>query len=378
MKNQLIFIIENEPLNFTPLSDEHEVIVIVPSEKVLFLEAELPPLKNQQLRQALPFALEEQLIEDVTQLHFATGQFNKNQKIPVAIVAKKTLEEWLTILKKAKIFPKMIIPDIFVLPAKQEEWQLRIKQKMISIRHGIFNGFSCEAANLPSILQQSLIKQLHIHCLQGEEISFNLQSLNSIPTQLTHYSADDFLKFSHQCLEDFPFINLLQGEYKPIKKSTKKDKWRWLTSAVLLIVTASLLLFGKLISFIILNKELTHNEQAITKIYKTYFPNSVDVIAPRLRLEEKLKKISVNSQQSVLLYLLEILSAQLASDQSIQLNSFNFENNQLIITLTTNSFSDLDYFIKKCQNNHLHVKQQKAQSINSTVSASLLIQRGLL
>ena len=378
MTNHIIFLKENEPLELAHLSTEAEVIVIVPSEQVLLLEVELPPLKGPQFRQALPFALEEQLAEDITKLHFVTGEFSKNQKIPVAVVAKSTLEKWLAILKEANVFPKMLIPDIFTLPFNKDERQLRFNNKTVSIRQDIFNGFSCDADNLLTILHQSQVKHLHIHYCKGEEIPFNLQNLMPIQTQLTHYSSEDFYTFSEECTENFPIINLLQGDYKPSQKSNKNYKWRWAACAVLLILTGSILLCSKMISLIILNKELAKDNQAITKIYKNYFPHSIDIIAPRMRLEEKLKKLSPNHSQSVFLYLLQVLGNELSKGKSIQLNSFNFESNQLTIMITTTTFNDLDYFIKKLQSENLKVKQLKVQDIDKTVTASLLIQRGLL
>ncbi len=386
MKSHILFLKENEPLDLSHISVESKVIVVVPGEKILLIETELPPLKGARFHQALPFVLEEQLIDDVTQLHFSVGVFRKNQKIPVAIVAKKTLEQWLFILKEANIYPHMLIPDTFVLPLNNNishnEWQARLNEKTVSIRQGAYQGFSCDTVNLPAILKDSSCESLHIHYAKDQEILLQqlLSQLPFIKIQVTIYSSYDFLQTSYQWLTDFPVINLLQGEYKPVKKSAKNHKWRWIACAFLLTLTGVLLFLSKLISFIILSKEIDTSDKAIRQIYKTYFPNSLTLIAPRMRLQEKLKKLSQDTNQSVFLYLLQLLGNELTQEKSMQLNSFHFANNQLSITLTTSSFNELDHFIKKLQSENLNVKQQKANIIDSKVNATLLIkiQRGIL
>ena len=48
-------------------------IVIVPSEDVLVTTVTLPKMNRSRLLQAIPYALEEQVIEDVDTMHFAAG-----------------------------------------------------------------------------------------------------------------------------------------------------------------------------------------------------------------------------------------------------------------------------------------------------------------
>ena len=51
------------------------------------------------LRQALPFALEEQVAEDLNLLHFAAGRRAPNGEVPAAIVRRQDLDAWLATLR---------------------------------------------------------------------------------------------------------------------------------------------------------------------------------------------------------------------------------------------------------------------------------------
>src|SRR5271156_4634616 len=51
-----------------------KVVVLAPATQILLAEPELPPGGGTKLARAVPFALEEQLTEDVDQLCFAIGR----------------------------------------------------------------------------------------------------------------------------------------------------------------------------------------------------------------------------------------------------------------------------------------------------------------
>jgi general secretion pathway protein L len=78
-----------------PLASGRRVVALVPAQSVLTLDADLPVRAGAKLAQVVPFALEEQLAEDVETLHFAVGTRNDAGRTPVAVVARATLEGWL-------------------------------------------------------------------------------------------------------------------------------------------------------------------------------------------------------------------------------------------------------------------------------------------
>src|ERR1700683_4379758 len=62
------------------------VVVLAPATQILLAEPELPPGGGAKLARAVPFALEEQLTEDVDQLCFALGKRHPGGRAPVAVV----------------------------------------------------------------------------------------------------------------------------------------------------------------------------------------------------------------------------------------------------------------------------------------------------
>ena len=73
------------------LARSQRIVVLVPSEHVVLLEADAVSTRRAQLAKAVPFALEDQLASPVEELHFALPDTIAGGRIAVAIVARATL-----------------------------------------------------------------------------------------------------------------------------------------------------------------------------------------------------------------------------------------------------------------------------------------------
>ena len=71
--------------------------LLVPGEDVLHLAATLPSGSDSRLAQLLPFALEEQVAEDIESQHFAVGPSLPDGTTAVDVVARARMDEWLAL-----------------------------------------------------------------------------------------------------------------------------------------------------------------------------------------------------------------------------------------------------------------------------------------
>src|ERR1700676_4622126 len=92
-----------------------KIVVLAPAAQILLAEPELPPGSGAKLARAVPFALEEQLTEDVDQLSFAIGRRRPNGGTPVAAVSRAVLQGWISDLNAAGLQPLAIYPDISLM-----------------------------------------------------------------------------------------------------------------------------------------------------------------------------------------------------------------------------------------------------------------------
>ena len=87
---------------------DHAVIVLVPAEDVLLTSVHIPARSQAKIRAALPFALEEDLADDVEDLHFAVGDRQENNRLPVAVVSREKMSRWQERLDEAGIVSVMV------------------------------------------------------------------------------------------------------------------------------------------------------------------------------------------------------------------------------------------------------------------------------
>src|SRR5207248_1404181 len=93
------------------------VWVIVPGTDVLLAEPEVPVKAGLKLQQLVPYALEEQLADNIEDLHFAIGKRASDSiRAPVAVVARALLDEWLATLRSSGIEPEAIHAESDLLP----------------------------------------------------------------------------------------------------------------------------------------------------------------------------------------------------------------------------------------------------------------------
>ena len=77
--------------------------VLVPGTDVLLAEPDVPVKAGAKLPQLVPYALEEQLADDIDDLHFAIGKRSgDSHRVPVAVVTRALLDEWLATLRGAR------------------------------------------------------------------------------------------------------------------------------------------------------------------------------------------------------------------------------------------------------------------------------------
>lgn len=94
-----------------PAAQGRNVVVLVPARDVLRTRAEVPVKSGTRLLQALPFALEEQLAEDIEDLHFAAGPRGTDGRVDVAAVRRDTMTSWLAGLEAAGIAPQRVCSE---------------------------------------------------------------------------------------------------------------------------------------------------------------------------------------------------------------------------------------------------------------------------
>ncbi|MDX1381724.1 MAG: type II secretion system protein GspL, partial [Xanthomonadales bacterium] len=95
---------------------ESAITLLLPAEWLLLTEVTLPTRQAGKRAQALPFALEEHLLQDPARLHCVAGAPDGDGRSAAAAVDRERLQGVLDALGGANLLPSRALPDALCLP----------------------------------------------------------------------------------------------------------------------------------------------------------------------------------------------------------------------------------------------------------------------
>ncbi len=357
-------------------------LVLIPSSEVLITHVRIPTRNRQRLLQAIPFSLENELTEDIDELHFAAGGIDADQLTPVMVIARQRLEEWLTRLEEAGLEPMGLFADLTCLPKPEGAWSLYQDQQFLLVQTQQNQGFCVDTMNAESVLglalnqaQEHPPQQLIVHCLEGAEPVPNLESLapdceitvQSVPSrsQLTALLASNLNEKSQ--------INLLQGQYLRVDKMTLQWK-RWLPAAVLGAIFAGLSMATTVKDYYSYEQQSKALDLEIRKTFQEAFPDIKRIVDPRVQMEQQLKGLQGSGKGFAQFSSLFIPAAEIVKKApNTTLESISFRDGQLDLQLTIKELQALEPLKNQLRAAGLSVEIRSANASGSQVTSHIRI-----
>ncbi len=234
-----------------------KVVALAPASQVLLAEPELPPGTGAKLARAVPFALEEQLTEDIDQLSFAVGRRRATGGTPVAVVSLSVIRDWLSNLAAAGLEPQAIYPDISLMPENPGQTVLWFEGTRLAVRRPAALPFAVELSPVKdALVVAGVIADPLDPAAAGAHIPENALlyiSREDWDSTKAEFEAviENFASLKVQLLADGPLpwlahglnspevVNLLQGEFaRTTDYGARWLKWRFaaaLAAALLLV-----------------------------------------------------------------------------------------------------------------------------------------------
>ena len=355
---------------------DRSVTVIVPAEDVLLTTLTLPKMNRSRLLQAIPYALEEQLIEDVDTMHFAAGDYHANERLAVIVAAHAKMTEWMVLLQSFQIKPDVMIPAIFALPMSDTIWHVAVNDVAV-VRTGFASGFACDSNNCAEMLALALSsatvlpEEIMVDRVHGDEWQLTL----SVPVKQRLTSSTQLLESMARQVMTAPPVNLLQGSFqnksaRGMPKMTNLIKAAAYMSAALLMIA----FLYPVVSFVILDQRASEIKLQIAAIYKRNFPASKNLVAPKERMQQKLNKLTAGIGDNHLLAMIANIGKSLSASSGVQLKRMDFQNNTMTLEISAASSDIFSNFTDSLTQQGLRVKQQNANLNGVRVNATLEIE----
>lgn len=324
-----------------PAVPEAELVLIVPAQKVLLQSVAFEAHERRLLRQTVPYSLEEELVDDVAEQHFALGAVGDGE-VPVAVVERQWLAEWLQRCAGAGLDIKRALPEQLLLPWRPGCWSLAPGAERWLVRVGPYRGFALEPDSAALALQLMLdsaaeLPQRLLVC--GAEPDPAL--LAQLPELLRGIVERSDAPAPHLPAPGEATLNLLQG---PFARTLPWQRWwrEWrLPAQVLGAALVVQLLVGGLQHHQLEKRNLALRQQ-IEQVYRGVEPRGV-VNNPELQLQRKVKTLQGQGGAGFM-PLLQQVGAALKSVPGIQVQNLTYSERQgeIRLSLTAPSFKDAE------------------------------------
>lgn len=356
------------------------VTLVLPADDVLLAEATVPGGSLARAQQAVPYALEELVADDVESLHFALGSKGKADAYSVAVIGRKTMDIVTEQCQEAGLRPTQIVPETLALPqlasqgAEGEVWTALLDQDQVVVRLSANQGFATDPG-MASIMLAGARQAIK----EGADPSLVIFRTDP-PVDLTlpedieveMRTCDHRIALYASGLATSPHINLLQGVYNP-KKNFDKTWKPWRATAALAACLCAALFVGKWIDVRALDKQEAHLDAQIASAFKQALPDS-QMRRPKRQIQAALSELGGGNTDGFTNRLSQIASS-LATQPQTTLKTIGYRNGRFDLDLNTDAVPTLDALKSElAQRGSLAMSVQSANRENNTVRGRVRIE----
>lgn len=349
-----------------------KVALLIPAGEVSFFDAPLPAGNEARLQQLAPFALEDQVSQDIDTLHFAVGTRDASSgTAPVAVMERARMQQWLAHAAGLQLVPHAVYAESDLAPVLPGHVTMLVAGDQLLLRNDQARPLVLPAAD-PSLALDMLlgtaenVAQINLTVYVGpgdwQKYSQVLEPLRErVASFKVQLSSGGILAQLAQGLAYSAPVNLLQGDFKPRSSArTSWQAWRWVAglAATLLVLHAG----GSWWQLHRLRSASGDVDAQTAQLYGSIFPGQRMGPTPRRTLEKRLAAIAGGGgSQGELLHLLAAVAAAKQNVPVAQLQSLTFKPGSMQLKLTAPDASTLEQF-----NQALRASGYKAELTSGT------------
>ncbi len=365
------------------------IVVLAPATQVLLAQPELPPGTGVKLARAVPFALEEQLTEDIDQLVFAVGKRRASGGTPVAVVSRDLLQSWLQRLRGAGIEPAAIFADLSLIPENPGQTVLWLERDCLAVRRPGVLPFAVELTPVTEALTVAGV------IADGSDPTAEPKAPESAILYLTREDwvrvqdefetlIDKFESLKIQLLADGPLpwlarelvaaapVNLLQGEFAA--DTDYGARWRlWRVPAALAGVLFVVYLGAQWLQIHAANKRTAELDAQISEVFRSAMP-SESMQDPRRQMQSRLERIRKSATgPQYFLRTMQALSGALAGLPKTTIDALSYHEQTVNMKVTAPSVDVLSQLSQAIGRQGLTAEIQSSTPAGGGVEAQMQI-----
>ena len=344
--------------------DNRSVILLLPASDVLLLAIDLPVKSNNQIKKALPFALEELMADEMETYHLVWHRQAKGQ-VYVAAINREKFKACLASFQEYGIKLDSVYSETLCLPYLENSCSLLIEHQNAILRTGQWLGGGIEVEVLPIVLDKIRQDNPNLATLQYWSASEPAQWLTELPINLTHHTIDPSLLLLESAGTKLTGeLNLLTGDFE--QKNTQPVKWKkWLPALAIILITA-LLQTGVLFNSYWQQKtELASLETKTLSLFKQTFPEIKRIVNIKVQADQQLIDLQKQStgKGSPFMQLLYQTGQVLSVNPDFEIRQLDYINDSLQVQLNAPTISQVEQVKQQLESSkQLSVKIQSAEA----------------
>lgn len=350
------------------LARGRKVLVLLSSDEVVLTSATIPSKNRKQLLQAIPYALEDTLADDIENLHFVVEQDSNSEdkESKVAIINRNLLAEILDLLKSKGITASFVLPELLTHKLESGAWSIAYTNNdnhiSASVRLDKYKGFVCDQEMLDMFIAEPLEQQAPTSIFSNTKSENLPQALQDINASYIESGTIDY----KSAVSALP-LNLLTNFVRRSQQSSSVNLKAWKPVALLGGVLASIWMGIFFWQNNLLQLQSNELKAQIEQVYKDTFPKGRIVDAP-IQMSSALNKLKSNVGTTIEspLPLIADLGPLLKEYKDLALNEVRYQENQLSMTIESPNLSLLEKF----KNDAATTRNLKIEIKDSTTTAN--------
>lgn len=371
--------------------------VLVPAEQVLLTRVELPVRNRQRLLQALPFALEEDLVDPVDELHFAPGPAGaEDGATAVAVVRDEYMRHWLGQLEAAGIHAPVMLPDVLALPRRDNGWSLWLESGVALLRTSATQGLALDPDNLelllPALFEQEAGASPEAEDQHAVVLDVYLCGEQALPETLHELLAQHSSDIREHRVEDLLEVvrtppsdtlpettrnrpNLRQGPHA--SHSEQRELWRrWRPAAILAAIVVVLQLGVDVWELQRLESRLQTTQAASRELFREAFPDVERIVDMRVQARREMSRLRQGggNGDTSFLWLMQQLARAMEDTTEVQLRSLSYQTGRLELQLGAPELAAIENMRSGMRSGSVEATIQSVSSEDDGVSVRLTMQ----
>lgn len=357
-------------------------VFLVPTQEVLLTRVQLPLRNRSRLRRAVPYALEEQLAEDVDHLHFALAEpdGDRQQGIPVAVVSRESMNEWLAAARESGMLIEGLIPDVLALPRESARWSLLIEPEGALLRYGRTAGLAIDLQNTEAVVRRlvagsdPLPDGLDIYEPAGGP-SVPEAVAGVLPDVRRHAYDEELDWLAPETTADMP-VDLCQGDY--VVDQGRESLWRrWRPAATVAAVVLALQVGLDVIDLARLSSRNQALEERRREVFQETFPSVERIVDMPTQARQKLAELRRQAGQSGgdLLEILAAFGAAVEGSSQLRVNGINYQGSGVELQVLADGVERLETIQSRVGQDDLSLEIRSVNNRSEGIEARLQIER---